>query len=168
MYNEIQETVVSYFLQLNGFKWQASVAFCGNKRLNIKLFQQLNSSKQTRHHLTLHEAFQTMSRIPTKFLLHGLVDIIKRFVILNSPSRARTYGGKSTRPHSGPKEWQPNARSCFFLSTQCRSNLATCCAAHITLEATNNQRKKQTASKKQWKMASTWYWTSSVSGWPKV
>ena len=75
---------------------------------------------------------------------------------------------KKTRPHSGPKEWQHNARSCFFLSTQCRSNLATCCAAHISLEATNNQRKKQTASKKQWKMASTWYWTSSVSGWPKV
>ena len=82
--------------------------------------------------------------------------------------RPTTATTTKTRPHSGPKEWQPNARSCFFLSTQCRSNLATCCAAHISLEATNNQRKKQTASQKQWTMASTWYGTSSVSGWPKV
>ena len=78
----------SLFAETNG--WTSN--FFNNKFIKVR---QALRPKQTHHHLTLHEAFQTMSRIPTKFLLHRLVDIIKRFVILNSPSWARTYGGTS-------------------------------------------------------------------------
>ena len=79
-------------------KRQASVAIWENKMNKSILVRQTLPPKQTPHHLTsnpFHKAFQTMSRIPTKFLLHRLVDIIKRFVILSSTSRASTYGGES-------------------------------------------------------------------------
>ena len=36
---------------------------------------------------------------------------------------------QKTRPHSGPKERQANARNHFFLSTQYKSNLATICTS---------------------------------------
>ena len=66
---------------------------------------------------------------------------------------------KKTRPHSGPKERQPNARSNFFYPRSTKVILLH--LAQRTLaskqQTSNKQSNKQTWSNKQWTMASTWY-----------
>ena len=76
-----------------------------------------------------------------------------------------------TRPHSGPKERQPNARNNFFFPRSTKVILLHLCAARIGLEATNKQQTDQTNKHEATSSEQTprqWYSSSSLSGWPKV
>ena len=63
---------------------------------------------------------------------------------LNMPCFMVCFVRKKTRPHSGPKERQPNARNNFFFPRSTKVILLHLCAARIGLEATNKQQTDQT------------------------